>query len=307
MRARPGLPDTGRALRAPPLNTLQAKGMSTLNSSSPGSAAVAKIDLSAGSVHTVLVDGEPHVVFRPAVEAIGLDYSTQLRKLRDRSWANRRDIPTVAEDGKTRLMAAVDVRTFLMWLATVNENKVSPEVRDVLVAFQRETTTAVNSYWTQGGAINPAASDEQLGSLADEIEARRMRRALSLVQLVAAMDDSVDPKWKRSKQLHHYAVASGELPEIPLEDRALTVETYLNDRGLTKADRRSVRSTFGRRVSLAYEIEHGVKPKDSLGLVDGRERGVKSYTEVDRPLLDKVWDEFYGDEYPTQGVLGGAA
>jgi hypothetical protein len=142
------------------------------------------------------------------------------------------------------------------------------------------------------------------------VEARRINRSLGLVQIVAAMDDSVDSKWKRSKQLHHYAVAAGETPEIPAEDRALTVETYLSDRGLSKSDRRSERSSFGRRVSLAYEMEHSEKPKDSIGLVDGRERNVKSYTEADRSLFDKVWDEYYATKYPAapvQDTLGGAA
>lgn len=274
---------------------------------SPESREVVKLDLSAGSVQTVLVDGEPHVVFRPAVEAVGLDYSTQLRKLRDRSWANRRDIPTVAEDGKTRLMATVDVRTFLMWLATVNENKVAEATRPMLVAYQRETTTAVNDYWTKGGAINERATDEQLDALEQQIEERRIRRALGLVQLIAAMDDTVDPKWKRSRQLHHYAEAAGEIAEIAPEDRALLVETYLKDLGLSKDERRSVRSSLGRKLALAYEMQHGEKPKDSIGLVDGRERTVKSYTEADRPMFDKVWAEFYADRYPAQQRLGEAS
>ncbi|MEI5032475.1 phage antirepressor N-terminal domain-containing protein [Streptomyces sp. S1A(2023)] len=269
---------------------------------------VARIDLSTGSIETVLVGGNPLVVFRPAVEAIGLDYSTQLRKLRDRSWANRRDIPTVAEDGKTRLMAAVDVRTFLMWLATVNENKVAEAVRPTLVAYQRETTTAVNDYWTRGGAINERATDDQLDALQQQIEERRIRRAHGLISLITAMDDSVDPRWKRTRQLHHYAEATGEVPEIAPEDRALLVETYLTDRGLTKTERRSVRSSFGIKMSVAYRMAHkGQAPKDSLGLVDGRERSVKSYTEADRPLFDKVWEEFYADRYPAQQRLDGDA
>lgn len=113
---------------------------------------IVKLDLSHGSIDTVQVDGEPHVVLRPAVTSIGLDYPSQLRKLRDRSWANRCDIPTVAEDGKVRQMVAVDVRTFLMWLATVNETKVAPEARPTLVAYQTETTAAVSNYWTRGFA-----------------------------------------------------------------------------------------------------------------------------------------------------------
>lgn len=268
---------------------------------------VVKLDLTAGSVQTVLVDGEPHVVFRPAVEAIGLSYPAQLRKLRDRSWASRSDIATTGADGKTYRMVAVDVRTFLMWLATVNETKVAEATRPMLVAYQRETTTAVNDYWTKGGAINERATDEQLDALEQQIEERRIRRALGLVQLIAAMDESVDPKWKRSRQLHHYAEAAGEIAEIAPEDRALLVETYLKDLGLSKDERRSVRSSLGRKLALAYEMQHGEKPKDSIGLVDGRERTVKSYTEADRPMFDKVWGEFYADRYPAQQRFGEAS
>lgn len=36
---------------------------------------------------TVDVDGKPHIVLRPAIEAIGLSYPAQLVKLRSRSWA----------------------------------------------------------------------------------------------------------------------------------------------------------------------------------------------------------------------------
>ncbi|MFD5814357.1 phage antirepressor N-terminal domain-containing protein [Streptomyces sp. NPDC127038] len=269
---------------------------------------IARINLSAGAVETVMVDGEPHVVFRPAVEAIGLSYPAQLRKLNDRSWASRSDIATTGADGKTYRMVAVDVRTFLMWLATVNEARVAEATRPLLVAYQRETASAVNDYWTQGGAINERATDDQLDALEQQIEERRARRALGLIQIIAAMDDSVDPRWKRSRQLHHYAEATGEVPEIAPEDRALLVETYLKDRGLSRDECRAVRSPFGRQLVAAYKLEHnGQAPKESFGLVDGRERPVKSYTESDRPLFDKVWKAFFADRYPAQQQLGGAA
>lgn len=275
--------------------------------SSPGSHEVVKLDLSVGSIHTTLVDGQPHIVIRPAVEELGLSYPAQYRKLQSRSWATIAQQATVAEDGKVREMDVVPVRTFLMLLATVNENRVSEAARPILVAFQNETADAIEAYWTRGGAINERATDEQLDALQQQIEERRIRRALGLVQLIAAMDDNVDPKWKRSRQLHHYAEATGEAAEIAPEDRALLVETYLKDLGLSKDERRSVRSSFGRRISLAYELQHGEKPKDAFGLVDGRERQVKSYTEADRPLFDKVWREFYGDRYPAQQRLGEAS
>jgi hypothetical protein len=259
-------------------------------------------------LQTLLVDGSPHIVLKPAVEDLGLSYPAQYRKLQSRSWAVVAQTATTGADGKTYEMAAVPVRTFLMLLATVNENRVAEASRPTLIAFQNETADAIEAYWTKGGAINERATDEQLDALEQQIEERRIRRALGLVQLIAAMDESVDPRWKRSRQLHHYAEAAGEIAEIAPEDRALLVETYLKDRGLSRGECKSVRSSFGRRVSLAYQMKHnGEKPKDSIGLVDGRERSVKSYTEADRPMFDKVWDEFYGDRCPSQQRLGEAS
>lgn len=272
------------------------------------SAEIARISLSSGAVETVMVDGQPHIVLRPAVEALGLSYPAQARKLRSRSWATVAQTATVADDGRVREMDAVPVRTFLMLLATVNENRVSEAARPVLVAFQNETADAIEAYWTQGGAISDRATDDQLAALEQQIEERRVRRAVGLVQLIAAMDDNVDPRWKRSRQMHHYAEASGDIPEIAPEDRALLVETYLKDCGLSRDECRSVRSNFGRQLVAAYKLEHnGKAPKESFGLVDGRERPVKSYTEADRPLFDKVWKAFFADRYPAQQQLGGAA
>ncbi|MDX3243495.1 phage antirepressor N-terminal domain-containing protein [Streptomyces sp. ME18-1-4] len=272
------------------------------------SAEITRIDLSAGSLDTVMVDGQPHIVLKPAVEELGLSYPAQARKLKSRSWAVVAQTATTGADGKTYEMDAVPVRTFLMLLATINENRVNEAARPVLVAFQNETADAIEAFWIRGGAISKHATDVQLDALEQQIEDRRARRALGLIQLIAAMDDNIDPKWKRSRQLHHYAEASGEAPEIAPEDRALLVETYLKDCGLTKDECRSVRSNFGRNLAAAFKLEHnGQAPKESFGLVDGRERAVKSYTEADRPLFDKVWKTFFADRYPAQQQLGGAA
>lgn len=106
----------------------------------------------------VNMSGEPHVVLRPALENIGLDYSTQLKKLQGRSWATVGQCPTVGADGRIREMVTVDVRTFLMLLATVNESSVSDAIRPALIAYQREIADAINAYWTRGGMVNPRST-----------------------------------------------------------------------------------------------------------------------------------------------------
>lgn len=131
--------------------------MSTVPPAGPGQ--VVKVDLSAGSVQTVLVRDEPHVVLKPAIDELGLSYAAQYRKLQGRSWATVAQTATVAEDGKVRDMTTVSVESFLMLLATINENKVAEHVRPVLVAYQKETAKAVHDYWTKGAATNPRVSE----------------------------------------------------------------------------------------------------------------------------------------------------
>lgn len=118
---------------------------------------IVKIDLSSGAVCTVLIDGKPHVVIRPAIEELGLSYPRQYRKLKGRSWAVVAQAATTGADGKTYQMDVVPLRTFLMLLATVNENRVAEHARPTLVAFQNETADAIEAYWARGLAQDPEA------------------------------------------------------------------------------------------------------------------------------------------------------
>ena len=261
---------------------------------------VAKLDLSAGSVHTTLVDGQPHIVLKPAVEELGLDYSTQLAKLRQRSWATVGPSPMVAEDGKTRLMAAVDVRTFLMWLATVNETKVADEVRETLVAYQRETTTAVNSYWTEGGAINPRATEDQLDSL--------IARAKQQAEVLSILSGIVAPQWLETKGRLVAARALGEEPDVDPLDIPLYVPDFLKAKGLKRKQIESVQSWFGRRAAAIYKAqtdeEIGTRQSD---LPNGSVRETKAWTERHRPVFEETWVRYYAEQFPVQLDLGGAA
>lgn len=136
----------------------------------PPSADVVKLNLSVGSLQTVMVDDVPHVVVRPAIEALGLSYPRQYRKLKTRSWAVVARRATTGSDGKTYKMDVVPERTFLMLLATINEHNVSEDIRPTLIAFQRETASAIEAYWTRGGVLNPRATPEQTETLKRQLE-----------------------------------------------------------------------------------------------------------------------------------------
>lgn len=95
------------------------------------------------------INGKPHVVLKPALDAIGLDYEGQRQKLAGKSWATTLLIKVVAEDGRAREMVAVDLRTFLMLLATVDERRVAAHVRPALVAYQSKVADVIEAHFTK--------------------------------------------------------------------------------------------------------------------------------------------------------------
>lgn len=111
-------------------------------------------------LHTTLdANGEPVVVIKPTIQGMGLDWSAQLKKLKTRSWATVAETATVGADGKVRDMATVDLDTWSMLLANIDENKVKLAVRPLVVRYQKESAQRLREYWTTGIAISPAVAD----------------------------------------------------------------------------------------------------------------------------------------------------
>lgn len=245
---------------------------------------IVRIPFNGDEILAVDHGGKPYIVLRPALDAIGLDYSAQYRKLQGRSWATVAQATTVAGDGKTRQMVTVDVRTFLMLLATVNETSVAEHVRPKLIAYQSEVADVIEAYWTKGGVINPRATDDQLAAI--------INRAKAQAEVLRVLDGIVDRHWLEAKARHVAARALGEEPEVDPATRPLTVGEYLVDRGVTGRELRSVSSSFGRRLKGLYRAQHGAEPATVERFVDGALRNVAGYTERDRPLFDAAWNRF---------------
>ncbi|MGV9888333.1 phage antirepressor N-terminal domain-containing protein [Streptomyces sp. NPDC003395] len=262
---------------------------------------VVKLDLSAGSIHTTLVDGQPHVILKPAIEALGLDYSTQLAKLKGRSWASVGQSPMqMPGDDQTRSVTVVPVRTFLMLLATVNENRVKAETRPTLVAFQNETADAIEAYWTEGGAINPRATEEQLDSL--------IARAKQQAEVLSILSGIVSPDWLETKGRLVAARALGEEPEVDPLDVPLYVPDFLKGKGLKRREIESVQSWFGRRAAAIYKAQTGEDiGKRQTDLPNGSVRETKAWTERHRPVFEETWTRYYAAAFPTQLDLGEAS
>mgnify|MGYP002653600701 CR=1 FL=1 len=97
------------------------------------------------------IDGKPHVVLKPAFEAIGLDANRQIANLRAQAWATTAVTAVVAADGRTREMVTSDLRSFLMQLATIPASRVAEHVRPKLIEYQREVADVIEAHFTKRG------------------------------------------------------------------------------------------------------------------------------------------------------------
>lgn len=249
-----------------------------------------------------LVDGQPMVSLRHACEAIGINYGSQLDKLRGKSWATVVPLRGTGADGKSYDMLMMDRRTMTMWLGGIDENRVNEAARPTIIAFQAEAADALDAYFNEGGAINPRATEDQLDRLA-----RQARGQIEILQLAKGL---IDPKHLESKARIVLARALGEAPEIAPADVPLYVSDYLEGKGLKRVLIDAKSPGFGKRLKARYIVEHDREPeRHHQTLPNGTVRQVYAYTEADRPLFDSVWAKHYANvvaESALTVIAGGA-
>lgn len=90
---------------------------------------------------------ETSVLVRRVCENLGCDLGTQLSKLKKSAWANCWDSPTVAGDGKSRVMTMIPVRALPMWLAGIDADRVASHVREKLVRYQIECADVLATHF----------------------------------------------------------------------------------------------------------------------------------------------------------------
>jgi hypothetical protein len=118
--------------------------------------ATAEVLFKGDTLTTIENGGMQYVAMRPVVEAIGMDWKSQHRKLVEhREKFNYGDMTTVAADGKLREMGCIPLRKLNGWLFSINPNKVKATIRDKLISYQEECFAVLHDYWTKGVVVNP--------------------------------------------------------------------------------------------------------------------------------------------------------
>ncbi|MBK1642961.1 hypothetical protein CKO12_14000, partial [Chromatium okenii] len=102
------------------------------------------------------INGQPYTPMKPIVEGMGLDWKSQHKKLTDNQrFATCMVEITIPSNGGLQSMSCMPLRKLPGWMTSIYPNKVRPEIRDNIIAYQNECDDVLWDYWSKGQAINP--------------------------------------------------------------------------------------------------------------------------------------------------------
>ncbi len=115
----------------------------------------------------VIENGKSLVPIRPICDALGVDYSAQLQKIKsDEILAPVMGLsPTTGADGKTYEMACIPYKFVFGWLFTISPKNVNPEISQAVTRYKLECYDALFKNFTDQSDFlrqKQAALEEQM-------------------------------------------------------------------------------------------------------------------------------------------------
>lgn len=118
----------------------------------------APVPFRGATLYLVERHNEPYTPMKPIVEGMGIDWAGQYTKLKANLSRWGIEMISIPSQGGEQDMLCMPLRKLAGWLMTIHPNKVKPEIRDRIVAYQNECDEALWRYWTTGMAIQPGVS-----------------------------------------------------------------------------------------------------------------------------------------------------
>ena len=109
---------------------------------------------------TVEQEGVVYVAMKPIVEAIGLDWSTQARKLNNSQQKHGCSHMTTPTQSGIQEMLFIPIKKLNGWLFSINPEKVRSDLKDKIIQYQHECFIVLYEYWQKGEAIREKVQRE---------------------------------------------------------------------------------------------------------------------------------------------------
>lgn len=148
------------------------------------------------NLYLVNYEGQPFVAMRPFIEGMGLDWASQYTKIKQRFKTCVVNITMQLPcDNQRRSVVCLALKKLTGWLHTININKVKPEIREKVAAYQDRSDDVLYEYWTTGEV--KAKPRKQAKQIAGRITSEQQE---AIKQLVLNRGKSL-PKEKQAKAM----------------------------------------------------------------------------------------------------------
>lgn len=148
------------------------------------------------NLYLVNYEGQPFVAMRPFIEGMGLDWASQYTKIKQRFKTCVVNITMQLPcDNQRRSVVCLALKKLTGWLHTININKVKPEIREKVAAYQDRSDDVLYEYWTTGEV--KAKPRKQVKQIAGRITSEQQE---AIKQLVLNRGKSL-PKEKQAKAM----------------------------------------------------------------------------------------------------------
>ena len=132
---------------------------------------IVKVPFHGNEILAVEKNGKKYVAMKPIVEAMGLDWSQQVKNIKTDTVLNSVMglEPITGSDGKRYEMVCLPLEYLNGWLFKVPANRYSGKRREAIELYQRECYHALYDYWHNGGAVNPRLDEAQAARVIGKI------------------------------------------------------------------------------------------------------------------------------------------
>ena len=145
-----------------------------------------------------LVDhlGDPYVPMKPVVEGMGLDWRSQRAKIASK-FKGGVEI-TIPSAGGAQSMICIPLRKLPAWLYSIQPGKVSPEIREKVVAYQEECDEVLWQYWTTGKADRQSVKKAAKSYLPEYRQARAIKMTADAITVALSVMPNLSQEAKQT-------------------------------------------------------------------------------------------------------------
>lgn len=167
---------------------------------------VAKVN---GKEIVVIENGDKMVPIKPICEALGIDFSGQLQKLKeDPILGSTMELnPTVGADGKDREMVTIPFKFVFGWLFRIDSRNVKPEARDAVLRYQVECYDALYNHFIRHSEF----IEWQSALIEEQLVIVEMRKQLFHETKEALLDAEKELKRRRQLTIDDFMAEKAQL------------------------------------------------------------------------------------------------